>query len=80
MAVYEIIIMKEKKEKNKFEFTVDKEGKGVGDGEKRIQQEQVILGPLTLTAKNKYSALLKAVSGLKTEVDPDEMEILIRPF
>jgi len=79
MAVYEVIIMKEKKEKNKFEFTLVK-GKGTGDSEKRIQQEQIILGPLTFTAKNKYSALLKAVSGLKTDVDPDEMEILIRPF
>ena len=80
MAVYEIIIMKEKKERNKFEFQIDKEGKGTGDSEKRIQQEQVILGPVTLTAKNKYAALLKAVSGMQTEVDPDEMEILIRPF
>ena len=79
MPVYEVIIMKEQKEKHKFSFEL-KDGKGEGDSEKRIQQEQILLGPKTLTAKNKYAALLKAVSGMQTEVDPDEMEILIRPF
>ena len=79
MPLFEVVIMKEQKEKHKFSFNLN-EGRGEGDSEKRVQQEQIILGPKSITAKNKYAALLKAVSGMSTEVDPDEMEILIRPF